>query len=133
MRLHERDLQRGLAKLSELVQPFDGDANIQNARRVGIPDTASIPGPSLRASPSTFLTARPIPDLSMVSDNDLVRLEPTDEWIKERIRKSRDKTVGFIAQRLTQGCLQPFSIERRGSDRVLVECPGEWNPVTVYY
>jgi preprotein translocase subunit SecD len=88
---HERDLQRGLATLSEFAQPFD--------------------------------------EVAMVSDNDLVRLEPTDEWIKERIRQSRGAAVDFIAQRLTNWGVQHFSIEHRGSDRVLVEFPGEWNPL----
>ena len=134
VRLHERDLQRGLAKLSEFAQPFDAAANIRNAPRIALPDIRSIPGQSFRASPSTFLTARPIPDLAMVSEDGLARLEPTEEWIKERVRHSRDASVDFVAHRLTNWGVQHFSIERRGPDRVLIEFPGEWDiPTKVRY
>jgi preprotein translocase subunit SecD len=70
-------------------------------------------------------------DVAMVFDNGLIRLTPTDEAIEERIRMTRDQNVDVIARRLNPLGLQQFSIERRGSDRVLVEFPGEWNPLFV--
>jgi preprotein translocase subunit SecD len=87
VRFRENDLQRALAKLSELDE------------------------------------------VSIASDNGLVRLTPTDEAIRESIRMSRDQSVDFIARRVNPFGLRHFSVERRGSDRVVVEIPGDWNPL----
>jgi preprotein translocase subunit SecD len=134
LRVDEDDVRRMvLLLLQDDVREVLREARIRLTRRPVIRDN----GVEVRLHERDFQRglailselAQPFDEVSMVSDNDLVRLKPTDEWIKERIRKSRGASVNFIAQRLTNWGVQQFSIERGGSDRVLVEFPGEWNPL----
>jgi preprotein translocase subunit SecD len=100
VRIRENDLQQGLAKLRELSSPLGGVLSTSGQRSVDIQNVGG----------------------------GLVRLTVTEPAIIERTRQVVDQSIEIIERRINGlGLVEP-SIQRQGSDRVLVQVPGLGDP-----
>jgi preprotein translocase subunit SecD len=60
--------------------------------------------------------------------NGVIRLTPTEPAIVERIRQSVDQSIQIVERRVNEiGTVEP-SIQRQGTDRILVQVPGLQDP-----
>src|SRR4051794_8011685 len=100
VRIRENDLQQGLAKLRELSTPLGGVLSTSGQRSVDIQNVGG----------------------------GLVRLTVTEPAIIERTRQVVDQSIEIIERRINGlGLVEP-SIQRQGTDRVLVQVPGLGDP-----
>src|SRR3954451_1217416 len=100
VRIRESDLQQGLTKLRELSQPLGGLLSSTGQRSVEIQNVGG----------------------------GLVRLTVTEPAIIERTRQVVDQSIEIIERRINGlGLVEP-SIQRQGTDRVLVQVPGLGDP-----
>ena len=59
---------------------------------------------------------------------DCIRLTPTEPAIVERIRQAVDQSIQIVERRVNElGTVEP-SIQRQGTDRILVQVPGLQDP-----
>jgi preprotein translocase subunit SecD len=94
------DPQLALTKLRELSQPLGGIMSATGQRSVDVVDVG----------------------------NGVTRLTPTEPAIVERIRQALEQSVTIVEKRVNQlGTVEP-SIQRQGSDRILVQVPGLQDP-----
>jgi preprotein translocase subunit SecD len=100
VRIRENDLQQGLTKLRELSAPLGGVLSTSGQRSVDIQNVGG----------------------------GLVRLTVTEPAIIERTRQVVDQSIEIIERRINGlGLVEP-SIQRQGTDRVLVQVPGLGDP-----
>ena len=98
--VRDNDLQRAVAKLRELSQPLSGFLGTSGQRSVDIENAGG----------------------------GLIRLTVSEPAILDRIRQVVDQSVEIIGRRVNaMGLVEP-SIQRQGTDRVLVQVPGLGNP-----
>jgi preprotein translocase subunit SecD len=98
--IRESDLQRGLTKLRELATPLGGILSATGQRSVDIENVG----------------------------NGVVRLTVTEPAILERTRQVVEQSIEIISRRVNGlGLVEP-SIQRQGSDRILVQVPGLGDP-----
>jgi len=98
--VRENQVDGALAKLRELSQPLGGFAGTTGQRSVDITNAGG----------------------------GLIRLTVTDPALLERTRQVVDQSVEIIERRVNaMGLVEP-SIQREGTDRVLVQVPGLGNP-----
>jgi preprotein translocase subunit SecD len=94
------NLQQAAAKLRELSQPLGGLMAAAGGRSVDVVDAGG----------------------------GLFRLTPTEPAITERIRQAVDQSIQIVERRVNElGTVEP-SIQRQGSDRILVQVPGLQDP-----
>jgi preprotein translocase subunit SecD len=94
------DPQLALTKLRELSQPLGGLMSATGQRSVDVVD----------------------------GGNGLIRLTPTEPAIVERIRQAVEQSIQILERRLNElGTVEP-SIQRQGTDRILVQVPGLSDP-----
>ena len=100
VRIRENDLQQGLTKLRELSPPLGGVLSTSGQRSVDIENVGG----------------------------GLVRLTVTEPAIIERTRQVVDQSIEIIERRVNElGLVEP-SIQRQGTDRILVQVPGLGDP-----
>jgi preprotein translocase subunit SecD len=100
VRIRESDLQQGLTKLRELSQPLGGLLSATGQRSLDIENVGG----------------------------GLVRLTVTEPAIVERIRQVVEQSIEIIQRRVNaMGLVEP-SIQRQGTDRILVQVPGLGDP-----
>jgi preprotein translocase subunit SecD len=100
VRIRETDLQQGLTKLRELSQPLGGILSATGQRSLDIENVGG----------------------------GLVRLTVTEPAIVERIRQVVEQSIEIIQRRVNaMGLVEP-SIQRQGTDRILVQVPGLGDP-----
>ena len=98
--VRDNDLQRAVTKLRELSQPLSGFLGTSGQRSVDIENAGG----------------------------GLIRLTVSEPAILDRIRQVVDQSVEIIGRRVNaMGLVEP-SIQRQGTDRVLVQVPGLGNP-----
>ena len=98
--IRESDLQQALTKLRELSQPLGGVLSAAGSRSLDIENLGG----------------------------GRVRLTVTDPAILERMRQVVDQSVEIIGRRVNQlGLVEP-SIQRQGTNRILVQVPGLGDP-----
>jgi preprotein translocase subunit SecD len=98
--VREGDVQQALTKLRELSQPLGGFISGSGQRTVDIENAGG----------------------------GLIRLTVTEPALLERTRQVVDQSVEIIERRVNaMGLVEP-SIQRQGTDRVLVQVPGLGNP-----
>jgi preprotein translocase subunit SecD len=98
--IREADLQRGLAKLRELATPLGGILSATGQRSIDIENVGG----------------------------GLVRLTVTEPAVLERTRQVVDQSIEIIGRRVNGlGLVEP-SIQRQGTDRILVQVPGLGDP-----
>ena len=98
--VREGDVQQALAKLRDLSQPLGGFIGSSGQRSVNIENAGG----------------------------GLIRLTVSDPALLERTRQVVDQSVEIIERRVNaMGLVEP-SIQRQGTDRVLVQVPGLGNP-----
>src|SRR4051812_39762009 len=94
------DQQLALTKLRELSQPLGGILSATGQRTVEVVDAG----------------------------NGVIRLTPTEPAIIERIRQAVEQSMQIIERRVNAlGTVEP-SIQRQGTDRILVQAPGLGDP-----
>src|SRR5271163_4465154 len=90
------DFQNALTKLRELSQPLGGVLQGNGQRTLEITDAGG----------------------------GLIRLTPTDAAVNERIRQTIEQSIPIVEKRINElGLVEP-TIQRQGSDRILVQVPG---------
>ena len=95
----ENDVPQALEKLRELSQPLSGILGGSGQRSVQITENGG-----------------------------LVTLTPSDPAVIERIRQAVDQSIQIIERRVNElGLVEP-TIQRQGSDRILVQVPGLPDP-----
>ncbi len=95
----DTDMDTALAKLRELAQPISGFAGTTGARTIDVSE-----------------------------NGDAVTLTPTDAAITERVRQAVDQSIQIIERRVNElGLVEP-TIQREGTDRILVQVPGLGDP-----
>src|SRR6202049_3342805 len=101
VRLREgSDFQTGLAKLRDLSQPLGGVLQGNGQRTLEVADAGG----------------------------GLIRLTPTDAANIERARQTIDQSIPIIEKRINElGLVEP-TIQRQGTDRILVQVPGLGDP-----
>jgi preprotein translocase subunit SecD len=101
VRLRENaDFQTGFNKLRELSQPLGGVLQGNGVRTLDIADAGG----------------------------GLIRLTPTDAANIERARQTVDQSIPIIEKRINElGLVEP-TVQREGTDRILVEVPGLGDP-----
>jgi preprotein translocase subunit SecD len=94
------DQQAALSKLRELSQPLGGLFNATGQRTVDVTDGGS----------------------------GLIRLTLSQAAMTERIRQAVDQSIQIVERRVNElGTVEP-SIQRQGTDRILVQVPGLQDP-----
>jgi preprotein translocase subunit SecD len=94
------DPQQAIAKLRELSQPIGGFAGTTGARTVDITDLGG----------------------------GLIRMTVTQAAMNEKIRQAVDQSIQIVERRVNElGTVEP-TIQREGSDRILVQVPGLGDP-----
>ena len=89
-----------LAKLRELSQPLGGVLQGNGQRTLEVTDAG----------------------------NGLIRLTPSDAAMNERIRQTIEQSIPIVEKRINElGLVEP-TIQRQGSDRILVQVPGLGDP-----
>ncbi len=100
VRVREADVQQALTKLRELSQPLGGFLGSTGGRSLDVVNAGG----------------------------GLIQLTVTEPAILERTRQVVDQSVEIIERRINQlGLVEP-SIQRQGSDRILVQVPGLGDP-----
>jgi preprotein translocase subunit SecD len=100
VRLREGDFQTAFDKLRALSQPLGGVLQGNGLRTLEVADTGG----------------------------GLIRLTPTDAANIERARQTIDQSIPIIEKRVNElGLVEP-TIQRQGTDRILVEVPGLGDP-----
>ena len=101
VRLREgNDFTAGYAKLRELSQPLGGVLQGNGQRTLEVADAGG----------------------------GLIRLTPTDAAVIERARQTVDQSIPIIEKRINElGLVEP-TIQREGTDRILVQVPGLGDP-----
>src|SRR3984885_6805835 len=95
----DTDADTALGKLRELSQPLSGFAGTTGQRTVDISGSGG-----------------------------LLTLAPTDPAITERVRQAVDQSIQIIERRVNElGLVEP-TIQREGTDRILVQVPGLQDP-----
>jgi len=95
----DTDYDNALSKLRGLSQPLSGYAGTTGQR-----------------------------SLDVTQNGDLITLTPTDPAITERIRQAVDQSIEIVQRRVNElGLVEP-SIQREGTDRILVQVPGLQDP-----
>jgi preprotein translocase subunit SecD len=93
------DVKTALAKLGELSQPLTGILGSTGERSVDISESGG-----------------------------LVKLTPSDAAFNDRIRQAVDQSIDIIQRRVNGlGLVEP-TIQREGTDRILVQVPGLQDP-----
>jgi preprotein translocase subunit SecD len=93
------DVPTALSKLRELSQPLSGFAGSTGQR-----------------------------SLDITENNGLITITPSDAAITERVRQAVDQSIEIIQRRVNElGLVEP-SIQREGTDRILVQVPGLQDP-----
>jgi preprotein translocase subunit SecD len=93
------DVQTALSRLDELSQPLSGVFRTTGERSVNVSEHGG-----------------------------LVSLTPSDAAIAQRVRQAVDQSIDIIQRRVNQlGLVEP-TIQRDGTDRILVEVPGLQDP-----
>ena len=94
------EFTNGYAKLRELSQPLGGVLQGNGQRTLEVADAGS----------------------------GLIRLTPTDAAVIERARQTVDQSIPIIEKRINElGLVEP-TIQREGTDRILVQVPGLGDP-----
>jgi preprotein translocase subunit SecD len=94
------DPQLALTKLRELSQPLGGILSATGQRSIDVVDAGG----------------------------GVIRLTPTEPALVERIRQSVDQSIQIVERRVNElGTVEP-SIQRQGTDRILVQVPGLQDP-----
>jgi preprotein translocase subunit SecD len=95
----DTDVDTALTKLRELSQPLTGYAGATGQRTIDVSENGG-----------------------------LVTLTPTDPAIVERVRQAVDQSIQIIERRVNElGLVEP-TIQREGTDRILVQVPGLQDP-----
>src|SRR5215471_6897391 len=95
----DTDLETALAKLRELSQPLSGFAGSTGQRTI-----------------------------TVTANGSTITLIPTDPAITERVRQAVDQSIQIIERRVNElGLVEP-TIQREGTDRILVQVPGLQDP-----
>src|SRR5215468_6061306 len=95
----DTDLETALAKLRELSQPLSGFAGSTGQRTITVNESGGV-----------------------------ITLIPTDPAITERVRQAVDQSIQIIERRVNElGLVEP-TIQREGTDRILVQVPGLQDP-----
>jgi preprotein translocase subunit SecD len=95
----DTDVDNAMSKLRELSQPLAGFAGTTGARNIDI-----------------------------ANNGGLITLTPTDPAITERVRQAVDQSIQIIERRVNElGLVEP-TIQREGTDRILVQVPGLQDP-----
>jgi len=95
----DSDIDAAMAKLRELSQPLTGILGASGQRSVDISQNAG-----------------------------LITLTPSDAAVLERVRQAVDQSIQIIGRRVNElGLVEP-SIQREGTDRILVQVPGLQDP-----
>ena len=95
----DSDVETALGKLRELSQPLAGFLGTSGQRSINISENGG-----------------------------LVTLAPSDAAITERIRQAVDQSIQIIERRVNElGLVEP-TIQRQGTDRILVQVPGLPDP-----
>src|SRR5215831_15642877 len=95
----DTDLDNALAKLRELSQPISGFAGSTGQRTI-----------------------------TVTANGSTVTLSPTDPAITERVRQAVDQSIQIVERRVNElGLVEP-TIQREGTDRILVQVPGLQDP-----
>ncbi len=93
------DVDTALAKLRELSQPMSGILGTTGQRNIDV-----------------------------TNNGNLITLTPTDPAITERVRQAVDQSIQIIERRVNElGLVEP-TIQREGTDRILVQVPGLQDP-----
>ncbi len=93
------DIDTALAKLRELSQPMSGILGTTGQRNIDV-----------------------------ANNGNLITLTPTDPAILERVRQAVDQSIQIIERRVNElGLVEP-TIQREGTDRILVQVPGLQDP-----
>src|SRR5215472_1233372 len=95
----DTDLETALAKLRELSQPLSGFAGSTGQRTITVNESGGV-----------------------------ITLIPTDPAITERVRQAVDQSIQIVERRVNElGLVEP-TIQREGTDRILVQVPGLQDP-----
>ncbi|HUD88868.1 MAG TPA: protein translocase subunit SecD, partial [Xanthobacteraceae bacterium] len=95
----DSDVDNALAKLRDLSQPLSGFAGASGQRSIDVSESGGI-----------------------------ITLTPTDAALTERIRQAVDQSIQIIERRVNElGLVEP-TIQREGTDRILVQVPGLQDP-----
>ena len=95
----DTDLETALAKLRELSQPLSGFAGSTGQRTITVNESGGV-----------------------------ITLIPTDPAITERVHQAVDQSIQIIERRVNElGLVEP-TIQREGTDRILVQVPGLQDP-----
>ena len=95
----DTDADTALGKLRELSQPLSGFAGTTGQRTVDVSENGGV-----------------------------ITLTPTDPAITERVRQAVDQSIQIIERRVNElGLVEP-TIQREGTDRILVQVPGLQDP-----
>jgi preprotein translocase subunit SecD len=93
------DIGTALAKLQELSQPLSGFAGSTGQRTI-----------------------------TVTANGSTITLSPTDPAITERVRQAVDQSIQIVERRVNElGLVEP-TIQREGTDRILVQVPGLQDP-----
>src|SRR6516225_4723784 len=93
------DIDTAVAKLRELSQPLSGFAGSTGQRTI-----------------------------TVTANGNTITLSPTDPAITERVRQAVDQSIQIIERRVNElGLVEP-TIQREGTDRILVQVPGLQDP-----
>jgi preprotein translocase subunit SecD len=122
-----------LHTLREARIPFTGRAVVGNAVQVHITrntdyDTALTKLRNLSQPLSGYAGTTGQRSLDVSQNGDLIALTPTDPALTEHIRQAVDQSIEIVQRRVNElGLVEP-SIQREGTDRILVQVPGLQDP-----
>jgi preprotein translocase subunit SecD len=95
----DTDIDTALAKLRELSQPLSGFAGSTGQRTI-----------------------------TVTANGNTITLNPTEPAITERVRQAVDQSIQIVERRVNElGLVEP-TIQREGTDRILVQVPGLQDP-----
>ena len=95
----DTDIGTALTKLQELSQPLTGFAGSTGQRTI-----------------------------TVTANGSTITLSPTDPAITERVRQAVDRSIQIVERRVNElGLVEP-TIQREGTDRILVQVPGLQDP-----
>jgi preprotein translocase subunit SecD len=95
----DTDIDTALAKLRELSQPLSGFAGSTGQRTI-----------------------------TVTANGNSITLNPTEPAITERVRQAVDQSIQIVERRVNElGLVEP-TIQREGTDRILVQVPGLQDP-----
>jgi preprotein translocase subunit SecD len=95
----DADMDSALTKLRELSQPLTGFAGSTGQRTINVTDSGAT-----------------------------IALSPTEPAVTERVRQAVDQSIQIVERRVNElGLVEP-TIQREGTDRILVQVPGLQDP-----